>query len=60
MDILAPYVYVLALFWFPDFDQVNAHVAGHLSDLADSCVIFILKIKKKSHACISRIKKIKK
>jgi len=31
------------------FDQVNAHVAGHLSDLTDNCVIFILKINSNSN-----------
>ena len=43
-----------------DFDQVNAHVAGHLSDLTDNCVIFILKINSNSMRVNRQLKKLKK
>jgi len=43
-----------------DFDQVNAHVAGHLSDLADNGVIFILKINSNSNHVNRQLKKLKK
>jgi len=40
------------------FDQINVHVARHLSDLVDNGVIFILKINSSSMRVNRQLKKI--